>query len=89
MSRYNGTLTLGRLTNTDIVEAPLNSGMAAVGRRIRDLALPEQALVTPIRRDDRVLIAHSETLLQPGDTLVVLAQRGTEDTLRRLLIGED
>jgi CIC family chloride channel protein len=82
------SLRLGRLTHTNIVEIPLTSGMAAVGRRIRDLPLPPQTLVTSIRRDDEILIAHGETLLQPGDTMVVLAQHGAEDDLRRVLVGE-
>ena len=83
------SLRLGRLTNTEIVEIPLTPGKAAVGRRIRDLPLPPQSLVTSIRRDDEIIIAHGETLLQPGDTVVVLAQRGAEDDLRRALEGED
>lgn len=82
-------LRLGLLTDTEILEFPLTSGMAAVGRRIQDLHLPPQVLITSVRRDDQVLIAHGETLFQPGDTVVVLAQRGTADTWVQALIGEE
>jgi CBS domain-containing protein len=83
------SLRLGRLTDTEILEIPLSSGMAAVGRCIRDMDLPPQVLITTIRRDGEVFIAHGETLLQPGDTLVVLAQQNAVADLRRALIGEE
>ncbi|RME42450.1 MAG: CBS domain-containing protein [Chloroflexi bacterium] len=82
------SLRLGHLTNTEIIEIPLSPGMPAVGRRIQDLHLPSQALITSIRRDDRIIIAHGETLLQPGDTVVALVQHGAEDGLRKALTGE-
>jgi CIC family chloride channel protein len=83
------SLRLSRLTDTEILEFPLSSGMIAVGRRIRDLQLPAQALITSIRRDDEVIIAHGETLLQPGDTVVVLTQPKTVDAVRQALISEE
>jgi K+/H+ antiporter YhaU regulatory subunit KhtT len=79
---------LGNLTDTEVLEVPLSSGMAAVGRRIRDLDLPPEVLITTIRRDDQVIIAHGETLLQPGDTIVVLTQRQAAEDVRRALVGE-
>jgi CIC family chloride channel protein len=62
--------------------------MAAVGRRIRDLDLPPEVLITTIRRDDQVIIAHGETLLQSGDTVVVLTQRQAAENVRQALVGE-
>jgi Trk K+ transport system NAD-binding subunit len=63
--------------------------MTAAGRRIQELHLPPQALITSVRRaDGQVVIAHGETLLQPGDTVVVLTQTEEQDTLRQALIGE-
>jgi CIC family chloride channel protein len=83
------SLRLGGLTETEILEIPLSSGMLAVGRRIRELKLPSQALITSIRRGEEVIIAHGETLFQPGDIVVVLTQQGTGDAVRRALVGEE
>ncbi len=80
-------LRLGRLTDTDILEISLAAGMAACGRRIRDLSLPPRALITTIRRDNQIIIAHGETLLQPGDIVVVLTHQGTVGELRGALEG--
>jgi len=82
-------LRLGRLTDTEIVELRLSPGMMAVGRCIKDLKLPSQVLITSIRRDDEVIIAHGETLLQPGDKMVLLTQQGTAETVREALIGKE
>jgi putative transport protein len=53
------------------------SSHAAVGRRLRDLALPERfgALVTRVRRGDVELVPRSETVLELGDQARVLARR--------------
>ncbi|HEY64667.1 MAG TPA: CBS domain-containing protein [Caldilineae bacterium] len=82
------SLRLGHLTETEVLEVQLAPGMMAVGRRIRDLSLPPHALITTVRRDSRVLIAHGEMLLQPGDTLVILAQKDKVDEVQRALEGE-
>jgi CIC family chloride channel protein len=80
-------LRLGHLTETEILEIRLKPGMTAVGRRIQDLHLPPQALITSVRRDDQVLIAHGETLFQPDDTVVVLVRKDGVEPLRQALIG--
>jgi Trk K+ transport system NAD-binding subunit len=80
-------LRLGRLTDTEILEISLAAGMAACGRRIRDLSLPPHALITTIRRDNQIIIAHGETLLQPGDIVVVLTHQDAVGKLRGALEG--
>lgn len=82
-------MRLGHLTDTEIVEITLQSGDAAVGRRIRDLGLPAEALITSVRRGDEVLIPHGETLLQPQDTVVALTRQDTTETLYHTLKGVD
>ncbi|MCZ7567611.1 MAG: chloride channel protein [Ardenticatenaceae bacterium] len=81
------SLRLGHLTDTEILEISLSGEMAAVGRRIKDLALPRQALITSIRREHQVLIPHGETLLQAGDTMVMLTRQDTADAVRQALAG--
>lgn len=85
MQHQKETVALGHLTNTEVLEIPLAEGMAAVGLRIRELRLPPQVLIISIRRDTAVLIPHGETLLQPGDAVVVLAQQDVEAELRKIL----
>jgi CIC family chloride channel protein len=82
------SLRLGSLTDMEVLEVPLSEGMAAVGKCIMDLNLPSQALITTVRRDDRIIIAHGETMLQAGDIVIVLLQQNLVDTLQKLLTGD-
>lgn len=83
------TLRLGQLSEAEILEIPLSSGMVGVGQRIKELDLPALALITSVRRGNQVIIAHGGTLLQPGDIVVALTQQGTAGAVRRALIGAE
>jgi CIC family chloride channel protein len=41
-------------------------------KRLRQLALPEQCLVTSLRRGDRVTVPNGETVIEPGDLLAIV-----------------
>jgi CIC family chloride channel protein len=81
------SVSLGQLTQSDVVQIPLEPGMGGVGKRIRDLKLPPQVLIISIRRDTETLIPHGETLLQRGDIVVALAHDEVAGELRRALSG--
>jgi len=52
------------------------------GRRLRDIAVPSEALVTLVRRDGRVFVPHGTTRVRPGDSLTLLTTVGHEDGVR-------
>jgi CIC family chloride channel protein len=79
------SMSLGQLTDTEVVQIPLEPGMAAVGQRIRDLKLPPQVLIINIRRGEEVLIPHGETLLQTCDIVVAITQQDVTAELQRVL----
>jgi len=82
------SLQLARLTETELVELTVTSGMSCAGRRIKELKLPAHALITSVIRKRETVIAHGETLLQAGDKTVVITQRGTADAVRHALLGD-
>lgn len=53
------------------------SNPKVIGRRLRDLNLPQQfgAIATRLRRGDIDFLPHGDTVLQPGDRVRVLAPR--------------
>ena len=57
------------------------------GKRLLDLGLPPGALVVLVRRGDHVLIPDGGTVLQAGDTLLLLADVRTQETIRPLVEG--
>jgi potassium/hydrogen antiporter len=56
----------------EVVEYPVAADHAIVGRRVRDLGLPREALVTVIVRDGRALPPRGSTVIAAGDRLHIL-----------------
>jgi len=71
-----------------IVEAQLDEHSPAVGRELREVALPEGSTVAVIVRDDRAIAARPDTRLRAGDSVLAITSAERETELRRLLIGE-
>ncbi len=64
----------------EVVEYPVAADDAVVGRRIRELGLPRDALVNVIVRDGQALPPRGSTRIQAGDSLhVLLRQEAARD----------
>jgi cell volume regulation protein A len=57
----------------DVGEVRVNNS-AHFGKRIRDLALPEEVLILALHRNGEYLIPTGDTYLEPGDKLSLLGQ---------------
>jgi cell volume regulation protein A len=68
----------------DVLEVPVREGDACVGKRVRELGLPREALVSVLVRDGEALLPRGSTRIQAGDRLHVLTRREAMDTLRGL-----
>jgi trk system potassium uptake protein len=55
---------------------------------VADLALPADAQIVAIVRDEKVLIPRDDTRLSEGDHVVVLATHGAELEIERVFVGE-
>jgi hypothetical protein len=60
-----------------IVQAVLGKESSMVGKRLKDIKLPEDTLLGTIVRDDKIVIPDGQTLLQAGDKVTLLGK--TED----------
>lgn len=70
-------ITSLRDVDGDIVEYSLGGDFPAAGRRIRDLSLPDGALVAMVARGQHVLAPRGSTQLLAGDHVFVILRRGT------------
>jgi trk system potassium uptake protein len=61
----------------------------AVGRTLRDLALPMDAAVVAVVREGHVIVPKEDTVFAAGDEVLVVASEGSEGPVRELLVGED
>jgi trk system potassium uptake protein TrkA len=68
-----------------IVEANVTSRSPYAGRTLAELRLPPDVAVSAIIRGDDLLIPNPDTTLQPGDDVIALTHRSSEDELRAAL----
>lgn len=68
-----------------LAELRLDAGAAAAGRALRDLGMPQGALVGCVVRDGDAFVPHGETVLREGDRVVVLGAAGVHERAVRLL----
>jgi trk system potassium uptake protein len=61
----------------------------AVGRTLRDLALPVDAAAVAVVREGHVVVPKEDTVFAAGDEVLVVASEGSESQVRELLVGED
>ncbi|WP_052297159.1 chloride channel protein [Marinithermus hydrothermalis] len=51
----------------------LPEGTALAGKALRNAGLPTDILITAVLRRDQVIVPHGDTVLQPGDRLIVIS----------------
>ena len=62
-----------------LVEVTLAEDAPVVNQAIRDLDVPRDATFVAIIRDDHVVMARGDTVLQPGDEVMALVTPESED----------
>ena len=72
----------------EIVEVKIPTNSAVVGKRIRDLLLPQQSLmVLIIDTDGAPRTPSPDTIIRAGDEVVAVTATATEDALRAALVS--
>ena len=71
-----------------LVEVTLAPGSPAAGRELARLGMPREATVVAVVRRAHVVVPRGDTVLEPGDEVLVLASPESEDAVRSLLVAE-
>jgi trk system potassium uptake protein TrkA len=66
----------------------LTDRSAAVGRTLRDLALPMDAAAVAVVREGHVVVPKEDTVFAAGDEVLVVVSEGSESQARELLVAE-
>jgi cell volume regulation protein A len=69
----------------DVLAVRVEPQDAAVGRMIKELGLPREALVNLIVRDEQALLPRGSTIILAGDELHILVRRETRSEITRLI----
>jgi trk system potassium uptake protein TrkA len=82
-------LPIGALArgNLEVVEVELGSRSPAVGRRVRDLVMPQQTNLIWVLRGDQGLAVSGDTELMQGDMVVAVVPRDHADELRDTFVA--
>ncbi len=65
----------------EVIEAEALETSSVVGMPLRDAKLPSGVLVAALVRDKQVIMAHGDTVIEIGDTVVLFA---TKEAVRRV-----
>ena len=76
-------MRLGSHSGAQLAELVVAPG--SVGRAIRDLGLPREAIITTIRRGGTAIIPRGDTVLCDGDRLTVLSKPAQLELVRQCL----
>ena len=69
-----------------LCEVTLAADSPAIGKEIRELALPREATVVAVIRDAHVVVPSADTVLQAHDEVLVLSRSEAEPDIRASLI---
>jgi trk system potassium uptake protein TrkA len=70
----------------NLVEVTLAEGSPASGVALSELAMPRDATVVAIMREDRLVVPRGDTVLRAGDEVLALVLGDAEAEVRRLLV---
>lgn len=68
----------------DIADYTISEDSLAAGRLVRELALPEGAVIAIITRGDKIIPPQGNTRIEPGDHAVLVLSRGTRPLVNKI-----
>ncbi len=71
----------------ELVEGKIAPGSPADGKRIRDLGIPDDALIVMLVRDDQTIVPYGDTLLQAGDEILAVTSTQSKEVLKHIILG--
>ncbi|MFD0961279.1 potassium/proton antiporter [Paenibacillus chungangensis] len=72
-------------TNSEIIEIDVEEQSPVAGKKIQHAELPEDALITAIVRQDKIITPRGQTVIEPGDVLYVLLPKNSREKIKQQL----
>jgi CIC family chloride channel protein len=69
----------------EFLDIHVSTGSVANGKKISELALPHEAVLVSIRRGDKLVIPHGDTVLLEGDVITTLCAHSCIDEIKAAL----
>src|ERR671924_2045791 len=65
----------------EIIEVEVGQGAPAAGQRVSDVELPDGSLISSVLRNGRGFVPNSDTVIDPGDEVLLVLDPGLEDRI--------
>jgi CIC family chloride channel protein len=75
---------LGAFSGVSVEEAVIEANAPCANKRVSEVKWPRDSVIATLRRGQRVIIPHGDTLLKPGDVLVIAAEGEAREAVRHL-----
>lgn len=85
---HHERLRMQSMAGAEMLEVRIEATDAAAGKRIKELALPEDCVIVAVRRGERTLVPRGNTLILGGDSLIALSAPPLRKTLLAILKGD-
>lgn len=75
---------LDAFTNASVEEILVAPDAPCAGKPLKALQWPRQSVIATIRRGTQIIIPHGDTVVRPGDIIVIVADEAAREEIRRL-----
>ena len=75
---------LGAIGGVNVEEVTIEANAPCADKRVSEVKWPRDSVIATLRRGQRVIIPHGDTLLKPGDVLVIAAEGEAREAVRHL-----
>jgi len=75
---------LGAVGGVTVEEVVIEANAPCADKRVSEVRWPRDSVIATLRRGRRVIIPHGDTLLKPGDVLVIAAEGEAREAVRHL-----
>jgi CIC family chloride channel protein len=79
---------LGAFTGVSVEEVVVEAQAPCADKRVSEVKWPRDSVIATLRRGQRVIIPHGDTVLNPGDVLVIAVEGEAREAVRRLCTVE-
>ena len=77
-------MTDSEKTNNDLLDLIIPQNSAVAGRSLAELRLPPESLITVIYRDNDYVVPSGGSILEEGDTILVLVNKGNIEAVKNI-----
>ncbi len=86
LNKQDDSIPIGNMKNKTILEFSVSMGSALDNKKIKDVKWPSRCLLVAVKRGENEMIPNGDTIILPGDYLIVLTNEDRTSKINDALI---